>query len=172
VAIRSSGSGVARRLLFFAFVFGCAVSAIASGRFTARLILDGMLSFAFVPIVEIGAFAILWRTRLRAVAQRGWSSVAATFLDGNQPWLIWLIAASAVFITVPPRAMGPWIRLAEISTIVPIWWSIRIDLRFFRSVLSRATRAAVADVVMFRAVAWTIGLGYFLGIAIWAELGL
>jgi hypothetical protein len=172
VAIRSSGSGVARRLLFFACVLGCAISAIASGRFTARLILDGMLSFAFVPIVEIVAFAILWRTRLRAVAQREWSSVAAAFLDGNQPWLIWLVVAGGVFITVPPRAMGPWIRLAEISTIVPIWWSIRVDLRFFRSVLSRSTRAAVADAVIFRAIAWTIGLGYFLGIAVWAELGL
>ena len=163
---------VARRLLLMAFVFGCAVSAIASGRFSARLILDGMVSFAFVPIVEVFAFMIVWRTRLRAIAQRGWSSVAADFLDGNQAWLIWLIVAAGVFSVVPPRTIGPWIRIAAISTIVPIWWSIRTDLRFFRVALSRAPRASVADLVILRGIAWSIGLGYFLGIAIWAELGL
>jgi len=167
-------AGVARQLLLFAFVFGCAISGAVSGRFTARLILDGMVSFAFVPIFELVAFAVVWRTRLAdtAAASTNWSAAAARFLDGNRPWLLWLVAALAIFATVPPRSLGPWIRPVGISTIVPLWWSVRVDLRFFRTELARSRRGAILDIVIFRAIAWTLGIGYFLGIAIWAELGL
>ena len=167
-------AAVARQLLLFAFVFGCAISGAVSGRFTARLILDGMISFAFVPIVELLAFAVMWRTRLAGAADTslGWSTAATRFFQGNRPWLLWLVGAVAVFATVPPRALGPWIRPAAVSTIIPIWWSIRVDLRFFRTELARTRRDAIVDVATFRAIAWTLGIGYFLGIAIWAELGL
>ena len=167
-------AAVARQLLLFAFVFGCAVSAATSGRLTVRLIVDGMLSFAFVPIIEWLVFAALWRIRLRPAAReaRDWSAAFAQFLEGNQPWLLWLIAALAMFAVVPPRAIGPWIPPIAFSTIVPIAWSVKVDLRFFRTALARSSRAAIVDVVAFRAMAWTIGLAYFLGIAIWAELGL
>jgi hypothetical protein len=149
------------------------VSAAASGRLTPRLIADGMVSFSFVPIFEWLAFAVLWRTRL-APARHGrqWSAVAASFLDGNQPWLLWLVVAGALVACVPPRALGPWILPLEISLLLPIFWSVRIDLRFFRGVLARTPRAAILDVIAFRAIAWTLGISYFLGIAIWAELGL
>jgi hypothetical protein len=39
-----------RRPLLLAFLLGCSVSMLASGRFTLRLIVDGTLSFAFVPL--------------------------------------------------------------------------------------------------------------------------
>lgn len=161
-------------MLLFAFVFGCGISAAVSGRFTVRLIVDGMLSLAFVPIVELLAFAALWRIRLRPPAReaRDWTAAFAQFLDGNRPWLLWLVAGAALVAVIPPRALGPWILPLEISTIVPIAWSVRVDLRFFRTVLARSSSAAIADAVVFRAIAWTLGIGYFLGIAIWAELGL
>jgi hypothetical protein len=167
-------AGAARQLLLFAFVFGCAVSGAVSGRFTARLILDGMISFAFVPIFELLAFATIWNIRLTREQRhaRPWASAVTSFLEGNQPWLLWLVIACALFAALPPRAIGPWIRLLAFSTIVPIGWSIRIDLRFFRTSLLRSSGAALLDVIVFRAIAWTLGLGYFLGIAIWAELGL
>ena len=166
-------AAVARQLLLFAFVFGCAISGAVSGRFTARLILDGMISFAFVPIVELLAFAVVWRTRLAGAARTsaGWPTTAIRFFEGNQPWLLWLVAATAIFASVPPHSLGPWFLPVAASTIVPIWWSIRIDLRFFRAELARTRRDAVVDVMAFRAIAWTLGIGYFLGIAIWAELG-
>ena len=167
-------AAVARRLLLFAFVFGCAISGAVSGRLTARLILDGMISFAFVPIFELLAFAVVWRTRLSGAARTSdaWSTTAARFLDGNQPWLLWLVGAVAIFATVPPRSLAPWMRPVAMSTIIPILWSIRIDLRFFRTALARTRRDAIVDLMAFRAIAWTLGIGYFLGIAIWAELGL
>jgi hypothetical protein len=133
-----------------------------------------MLSFAFVPIFEILAFAVIWRTRISSADRltRQWPVVASTFLDGNRPWLVWLLCATAMFAVVPPHSVGPWIRIAAFSTIVPIAWSFRTDVRFFRAVLSRSSGEAIADALIFRAIAWTLGLGYFLGIAIWAELGL
>lgn len=132
-----------------------------------------MVSFAFVPVFEWLAFKVIWSTRL-APARHGrqWSDAVEAFLDGNRPWLVWLVVAMAVFAVVPPRAVGPWVRLAAISTIVPMAWSLRTDVRFFRSVLSRSARAAIADALMFRALAWTAGIAYFLGTAIGARLGL
>lgn len=133
-----------------------------------------MVSFAFVPIFEAVAFAALWRMRLGAEERRvlPWRRALTSFLDGNHPWLLWLIMAGAIFAIVPPRSLGPWILLVGLSTIVPIVASIRVDLRFFRMTLARSRAGAIADVVIFRAIAWTLGLGYFLGIAIWAEIGL
>ena len=41
-----------RRPLLLLFVLGCGVSMEVSGRFSLRLIADGMISFAFVPIAK------------------------------------------------------------------------------------------------------------------------
>ena len=50
-----------RRPLLLAFRLGCGVSIVASGRFTLRLIVDGTVSFAFVPLCELIAFVIVHR---------------------------------------------------------------------------------------------------------------
>ena len=47
--------------VFIAFMLGFGVSLHASGRFTLRLIVDGTLSFAFVPLSQLIAFAVVHR---------------------------------------------------------------------------------------------------------------
>ena len=54
--------------------------------------------------------------------------------------------------------------------IVPIGWSLYLDWRFFRVVLPRRGRSALADLLAQRAIAWTSALGYFFGIVAWAQL--
>ena len=50
---------IIRQLAFLLFVIACMVSVLVTGRFTVREILDGAISFAFVPIVEVVGFAPL-----------------------------------------------------------------------------------------------------------------
>ncbi len=150
-----------------AFFLGCAVSMIASGRLSARLIIDGAISFAFVPFLQALALAVVLRTGRRSPAS--WRFAMPRFARGNRPWLLWLVAVMLVAALVPPREIGPWIRAALISTIVPIAWSAILDFHFFREAGPRSARGAIRDVVIHRAVAWT-GTGlYFLGIAAWAH---
>ena len=62
-----------RRPLLLLLVLGCGVSMEVSGRFSLRLIVDGMVSFAFVPIAEVGSLALVWRLngRLLPFARAG-----------------------------------------------------------------------------------------------------
>ena len=52
---------LARRPLLLALSLGFGISLIVSGRFTVRLIADGALSFAFVPLAELAGFALVYR---------------------------------------------------------------------------------------------------------------
>ncbi len=150
-----------------AFFLGCAVSMLASGRLSARLIVDGAISFAFVPLLQILALAVVLRIGPRPA--RSWRDAMCRFARGNRPWLLWLVAVTLVAALVPPRQVGPWVLPLIISAIVPIAWSAILDFRFFRETGLRSARGALRDVVIQRAVAWTGAGLYFLGIAVWAE---
>jgi hypothetical protein len=157
---------VLRRFLLHVFVLGCVVSAAVSGRFSVRLILDGAISFAFVPAFVLGAFAIVYR--MRTLREVPFGDAAGAFLAGTMPWLWWMAAVAAALATIAPRKLGPWIVPLELSAILPLVWSIRLDLHFFRDRLGRPARRAAWDVALQRAIAWTGIVTYFLGIAIWS----
>src|ERR1044072_6458240 len=59
------GSSIVRKPAFVAFALGCLVVALGSGRSHDWLIVDGALSFAFVPIIDALAFAIVSRLGVR-----------------------------------------------------------------------------------------------------------
>lgn len=79
-----------RRPLLLAFVLGCGISILASGRLTLRLIVDGMLSFAFVPACQLAGLAAVYRARRAPLT---FSEAADRFFEGNSPWL-WLLVAT------------------------------------------------------------------------------
>jgi hypothetical protein len=107
-----------RRPLWLAFVFGCLVSAAASGRFSVRLIGDGALSFAFVPAFEVAALAIVCRTGVRA--RLPFAEAVDRFFAGNRPWLVWMTIVAAVFSVVPPRSVGPLVKPELFGSVVPL----------------------------------------------------
>jgi hypothetical protein len=150
-----------RRPLLLAFLLGCGVSMLASGRFTLRLIVDGTVSFAFVPLCELVAYAIVHRL------QRGtgpFARAADRYFAGNTPWLWWLVALMAAAAIQPVRSTD-LLPLILITSVIPIALSVRSDWRFFRS--DGRTRArAGADVVLQRAIAWSLATAYFFGVAI------
>jgi hypothetical protein len=154
-----------RRPLLLAFLLGCGISLLVSGRFTLRLIVDGTFSFAFVPICELVACAIVYRL------QRGagpFAPAADRYFAGNTPWLWWLVAFMAVTALLPARRLGSVLAPILFTSPIPIALSVRLDWRLFRSV-GRTPRQATVDILLQRAIAWSLATAYFLGVALTAR---
>ena len=160
-----------RRPLFLPFAMGMVLSIQSSGRLSVRVVADGMVSFAFLPVCEVLSIGAVY---LRGDRRLRFSRVVDTFLVSNAPWLWWILGYCLLRVTqTPVQAAAPsavtfWITGA--SMLVPIGWSAYLDLHFFRLVLPRASGSAVADLLVQRAIAWASALGYFFGIVGWAQL--
>jgi len=147
--------------------WGLMTSAFASGTVNARLLLDGMVSFWFVPVVQVLALALVV-ARQRSQPPVAFSRLVDLFFAGMWPWLVWMAIQAAIFALVPWRGAGWWLSALNWSAVVPAAWSLRIDLQFFQRVGGRTRRAAVIDALSQRAIAWTLGVLYFYGIAIYS----
>ena len=162
---RSAARDVLGRPLLFALFLGCTVSALAAGRFTIGLILDGAISFAFVPAIHVAALAFVHRlTRDRSLPI---ARAIDRFFSGSSVWLLWMIGVSAIGSVVPPRQIGPWLLPLLASLLLPLAWSLWTDFHFFREVMHRSPAMAVRDLVLQRTIAW-IGITlYFLYNSMW-----
>jgi hypothetical protein len=160
---------VVRRPLTFLFVCGCVVSMWASGRLSVRLIVDGMMSFAFLPAFQLLAFAVVYR---RGPRQSPFAQAADRFFAGNAPWLWWLVAFAALRCLLTPFQAGAppqlLLDLVRATMVGVLAWSAYVDYRFFREVLLSPQSAR--DVILQRAVGWTGGVVYFFGIAAWSAI--
>jgi hypothetical protein len=150
------------------------VSLLASGRLSPRLILDGAISFAFVPVLEAAAFAVVYRV---AVGSRGLQFARAMdlFFATNVPWLLMLVALAALAVFQPQPQVARWtvpprLWLLSGAAVLTVAWSAYLDFAFFRSTLQRSAQAAVRDVIILRGIAWTLGALYFLGFAMWPSI--
>jgi len=159
-----------RRPLLLAFAFGCIVSMEDSGRFSVRLIADGMISFAFVPILEALALGVVFRRHPHLIP---FARAVDMYFVANAPWLLWLVGfASMRAFETPVRAtaMTTPLELTVLATLVPVaLWSAWIDVHYFRAVLPRPA-GAFRDLLIERAIAWPCTIGYFIGVAIWPEI--
>ena len=161
-----------KKALLFLFVMGCLVSASASGRVSARLIVDGAISFAFIPIIQIASFALVYRLSARrsnADKRPSFALAADRFFAGDTPWLLWLLLVAAILGVAPPRVSAGWFLALVTTAIVPAILVARVDFRFFRQVMGASTREATRRVLLHRAVGWTLVIAYFFGIALWSE---
>jgi hypothetical protein len=148
-------------------VAGCLVSAAASGRFNVRLIVDGAVSFAFLPVFQVAALYLVCRTGVRA--RLPFAEAVDRFFEGNRAWLVWMTIVAAAFAVLPPRAINRLMKPALLSSVVPFLWSGRADFRFFRDAMQRDAAGAWRDVMLQRAFGLGAGLTYFFGIAVWHE---
>ena len=154
-----------RRLFLLAFVVGCGVSILASGRFTLRLVADGTLSFAFVPLSELIAFAVVYR---RQRGTRPFVEAADRYLAGNTAWLWWLLALMSVAALLPARRLGSLLAPILFTSPIPIALSVRFDWRLFRGD-GRTPRQTIIDILLQRALAWSLATAYFFGVALTAR---
>jgi hypothetical protein len=158
---RSATVTLLRRPLLLAFVLGCGVSILASGRFTLRLIVDGTLSYAFVPLCELVAYAIVYRLQR---GTRPFAEAADRYFAGNTPWLWWLVALMVAAAIQPARTTDHLLPLILITSPIPIALSVRIDWRLFRGA-GRTRAQATACMILQRVIAWPLATAYFFGIA-------
>jgi hypothetical protein len=136
---------------------------LVSGRFTLRLIVDGALSFAFVPLCELVAFAIIYRLRRAALP---FPQAVDRFFAGNTPWLWWLTAIMTAAVLLPVTRQPSLLAPMLITAVVPIALSVRFDLGLCREMLGSTRGQAVVDVALLRMLAWSGATAYFLGVAI------
>jgi hypothetical protein len=163
-----SRTAVLRRLAFFVLVLGCSVSLLASGRLSLRLILDGALSFAFLPATTVAGLGVVYYGhRDRALP---FHRALDLFLAGLIPWFLWLLVLGTICSFVPPRHLGLWFPSIKFSLLVTAVWSTVLDFHFFREAMGRSSRAAIGDLLLYRLVGWGAATAYFFGIAIWYEI--
>jgi hypothetical protein len=161
------------RPLFLALLLGATVSLQASGRASARLVFDGMIAFAFVPVFMIVAMAIVYRRRPRSVTL---GQAVDVFFVANAPWLVWLIAFNVWRSFLTP-AQGstmlgvPYYLLLQSFAAVAVW-STYVDLQFFRVFLSKEDGRSGRDLLLARAISWLGIIGYFAGHEFWEYLAL
>jgi hypothetical protein len=164
-----------RRPVLFAFTAGCVVSMWTSGSMNGRLIADGIVSFAFIPLLQVVSLRAVYGLASRRVS---FPRAVDLFFTALGPWFVWLLGFAALrcFLT-PTGATAPspvMMRAVELSVIPVIAWSAHIDLQFFRIVLQprdgRSGRTARRDLIWQRAIGWVATLVYFLGYAAWPEI--
>jgi hypothetical protein len=156
----------ARRPLLLLFVMGLALSLSSSDRLSVRTTIDGMISFLFLPLAAILAAGFLY---LRSDRRVPLAHVVDAFFVSNAPWLLWILA----FVTWETLTNALTISLTGATGIlltlsVPIVWAAYLDRQLLRIVLER--QSVAIELIAARAIAWVLALGYFAGIAAWAQI--
>jgi len=170
---RGTGAWVlARRPLALLLTIGSTVSILAGGRLTARLVVDGAISFAFLPIFEIAALAIVFR---RIQGRVPFAQAVDLLFVANGPWIVWMLAMAALTSAIAPEDLPRWTarpRLAVVAaaTAATIVWSVWIEFHVFRDALERSRGDATRDILLQRALAWSAETVYFFGFALWPLL--
>ena len=156
---KSGKSIFLRRPLFLVVFFACMVSLMASQRLTLRLMVTGVVNMSFIPLVEIAGLRAVWR-RERHVA---FSRAVDLFFMSHGPWILWLSAFASVWAFASPDHAFFWTAPRYIwpSFLLAIAWSAWIDYGFFRQVFQRSRTQAAFDLLVQRAISWTLGILIF-----------
>jgi hypothetical protein len=153
-------AGGALRLLF---VIGATVALTATGRLAPIELAVAMVSFAYVPLVQLVSLAAALRLVARSVP---FKRAYALHLAGNGPFVIGLVAIAAVALLAPAESTAP-ILLAFVPPLVllTLVWSGFLTYACFRRGLglgrARAGLAALAQTIFMVSVvvAYYLGMG-------------
>ena len=143
-----------RRPLLLAFAFGCAVSLMASGRLTLRLVIPATIYWSFIPLCEIASLAVVARRR-----KAPFGEMIDTFFTGQTVWLLLLAAYTATVAWGGPGSYSRWLPAA----FGALAWSAYVDFGFFRRVLGRSRVEAARDLLIQRLLCWIPVIAIFTG---------
>jgi hypothetical protein len=160
----SGTSLLIRRPLFVAFVFGSFVSFTVSGHLTLSLLLDGMIFWSFVPVLQ----ALLVMAILLSVARDRMriSKAIDLFFMGHGPWLLWLLAVAGTCLFFPLKQIYLW--PTKWGWVLPIsllgaWiWSNITSFGFLRGALDLSMFRASVALVLYTLMLWGIIISYLL----------
>ena len=151
-----------RRPLFQALFFGGIVSLSTSQRFTLRLILGGAVAWAFVPLLQVVSVTVIRRVLARGAFAR--SRVVDLYFMGQGPWLLWLLAWTAVATALPvPQAhalTGTW--ALPLSLAAAALWSGTVRVAFFREVLALRGLRVLGALLLHIGITWGAVVLFFL----------
>ena len=147
-----------RRPLFVALVVGSFVSITVSGHLTIYLLLDGMVFWSFILVLQAilmsGIVVSFGRRRIPT------SKALDLFFMGHGPWLMWLlgIAATCLFFPLKQFYLWPvqWGWVLPISLVVAWIWSSVTSFAFLRGALEISTLRAIALLVLYTFLLWGI----------------
>jgi hypothetical protein len=155
-----------RRPLFVAFVFASFVSITVSGHLSLPLILDGMIFWSFIPVLQ----ALLVMAILLAVA-RGRMRIPKAidlFFMGHGAWLLWLlgIAGTCLFFPLQQIYFWPtkWGWLLPISLLGSWIWSNVTSFAFLRAALDLTVFRAAVVLLLYTATLWGIIISYLIAV--------
>jgi hypothetical protein len=169
---RQTGNGgrwlLFRRPLFVALIFGTFISITVSGRLSAPLILEGVVFWSFIPILQglLVACIVL-------AFPRGRISIPMAvdlFFMGYGPCLLWMLSIAGTCLFLPLKQIYLW--PMQTGWIMPIsllgvWlWSNAISFAFFRGALSLTAIKASVALMLYTIVFWGIILSYLFALEI------
>lgn len=155
-----------KRPVFAAFMIGAFASFTTAGRLNALLVIDGMLFWSFVPLLQlltVSCLVLLFaRRRLPA------ATAIDLFFIGHGPWYLWLLAISASCLFIPARQISLW--PVQSGWIIPtslliVWaWSNLTTLGFLRGALRLSAGRAGAALLLYNLLLWGIIISYLFAI--------
>lgn len=151
-------------------IIGCAVSLFASGRLSAVLLLDGMVSALPLVGATMAGVAVAYRSFADAGSNTSMRRVLAASAVGMTPWLVWWWGVLVIGAVVPPISANVAFRALEVAALVPLVWCAWIDLSFFRVALGRLSHHAALALIVQRIVAWSATALYYVAMQARHEL--
>lgn len=147
-----------RRPLFVAFVVGSFTSFTVSGHLTISLLLDGMVFWSFVPVLQ--AILIAGIVAIFAPRRLPTPKVIDLFFMGHGPWLLWLLLISGICLFFPLKSFYLWpvewgwgLPLSLLGTWI---WSSLTSFAFLREALEISRLRATGLLVLYTVLLWGI----------------
>ena len=151
-----------RRPVLQALFLGGIVSLSTSERFTLRLILGGAVAWAFVPALQVVSMTAILRLLGRGAVPL--SRAIDLYFAGQGPWLLWLLAWTALATALPvPQAYaltGTW--GLSLSLAVAVSWSTIVRVAFFREVLALRGSRVLGALLLHTSLTWGAVILFFL----------
>jgi hypothetical protein len=148
-----------RRPLLLCIVLSYGISMLVAGTVTARLALTAVLTWSYVPLVEVlGLLLVTWRARDRPPS----SVTIDAFFVGHAPFTLFMLLLTFTISSLPVELrwsalIGPALWLA----MFVLAWSAYVDVCFFRYVMHMPTGRAAGMAIGWRLITWTVVFGVF-----------
>ncbi|HVL66070.1 MAG TPA: hypothetical protein VM364_02280 [Vicinamibacterales bacterium] len=152
------------QMALIALVIGTSVTAAATGRVDASLVLSGFAAWSFVPLVQMLTGLVL--TRGTAVAKR---HALEQYFATHWPWSLWILSVHAAFLlSGAVHATAAWI---AVTGVVPVIWTVRLLIAFCRETLHLDAARARMRVAQHQALTLVAAIVYVhFAVALWPRL--
>jgi hypothetical protein len=152
------------RMALLSVILGVSLSAAATERVDAGLVLSTSLAWSFVPVLQLLTGLVL----TRGTANR--ADALDAYFATHGPWSLWILGVHALYLLAgPARDAALWIAL---TAAVPAVWTARLLVRMCRERLGLSARESRARVLLHEAISYGLVLLYVqYSVALGARLG-